>query len=788
MKTSKTILLIIMFSVMAIMRVQAQTPGFEWAVQMGGDSLIQPTSIAVDAAGNQVIVGTFRGTADFDPDPNNTFNLTSNGWGDIFIQKLDVNGNLLWAASMGDVNNDRGSEVATDAAGNIYVTGYFWGTIDADPGPGTFTLSQDRYTTMVLKIEPDGDLIWAKQMGTGNAGHAYGCSIAVDNNMNVITTGYFYGRVDFDPGPGTFNLTCTSNDVFIQKLDANGNFIWAKQIIGTEAKIAYSLATDASGNIYASGYFKGTVDFNPDSKLKYNLTSYGDYDAFVLKLNGNGAFVWAKQIGGTAQDLCYSIALDPSGFLYTTGYFSGTADFNPGTGTYNMTSAGSSDAYILKLDLNGNFIWAKQLGGPYVDCGDEIALDSNGNVYITGYFYSTSDFDPGTGTSYLTSNGHADSFTYKSDSNGNFLWVTQTGGQDWDYGLTMALDGSGNIFTVGYFGLTADFNPGGNGTFDMTNSGAQDMFVQKLNPAGGDDCAVPSALAADNITENTADLSWNEVTGSTGYYVRYREIAAEWIVSEIADGTNLTISGLAPITAYEFQVRTDCFSNYSYSLEFTTPGGCPDNYEPNETMGAAAPIPVNTDITALIGTNGDQDWFSFSTTNIAKNIKVTLTNLPKDYNIKLYKSGGTLIGSSSNTGTTPESIIYNTTKSGTYYILVSGVTSDTYDPVNCYTLKAAISSSSYKSSEADIYSADVTEGLTVYPNPSSSTFNFRLETTSNELVTIQLFDISGRLVQEYQSLLPDDIITVGENLENGVYIAVVTQGAFKKFVKIAKVQ
>ncbi|MFA4864061.1 MAG: hypothetical protein WC605_09860, partial [Bacteroidales bacterium] len=111
MKTKKTILLVIMLSVMAILRIQAQTPGFEWAVQMGGDSLIQPTSIAVDADGNQVIIGTFRGTADFDPNPNSTFNLTSNGWDDIFIQKLDVNGNLLWAASMGDIHSDRGSEV-----------------------------------------------------------------------------------------------------------------------------------------------------------------------------------------------------------------------------------------------------------------------------------------------------------------------------------------------------------------------------------------------------------------------------------------------------------------------------------------------------------------------------------------------------------------------------------------------------------------------------------------------------------------------------------------------------
>ncbi|MCK9400048.1 MAG: SBBP repeat-containing protein, partial [Bacteroidales bacterium] len=716
------------------------------------------------------------------------FNLTSNGWDDIFIQKLDVNGNLLWAASMGDIHSDRGSEVVIGADGNIYMTGYFWGTIDADPGDGEYFLTQNRLTTMVLKIEPDGDLIWAKQMGSGDVGHAYGFSIAVDSSQNVITSGYFYGRVDFDPGLGTYNLTCTSYDVFIQKLDANGNFIWAKQIIGTETKIAYSMATDVSGNIYASGYFKGTVDFNPDKRLKYNLTSYGDYDAFVLKLAGNGDFIWAKQIGGSEQDLSYSIALDPSGYLYATGHFYGTVDFNPGTGTYTMTSFGGNDAYVLKLDLSGNFVWAEQIGGASYDSAGDIIIDGEGNFYVSGYFYSTTDFDPGADTCYLTANGHDDSFVFKSDTDGNLLWVTQTGGPGWDYSMSLALDASGNIFNVGSFEETADFNPTGNGFMEMTNLGVRDMFVQKLNPSGGDNCPVPDGLAATNITESSADLNWNAVTDTSGYYVRYREIATEWIDSEIVNGTNLTISGLAPITAYEFQVRTGCFSNYSYSYEFLTPGGCPDNYEPNGSMATASPIPVNTYITALIGSNGDNDWFSFSTTNIAKNINITLTDLPADYNIRLYKSSGILIGSSSSTGTTPESIIYNTTKSGTYYIWVGGLTSDTYDPVNCYTLKASISSSSYRSTEADINDSDVTEELTVYPNPSNSTFNFRLQTASKELVTLQLFDISGRLVQEYQSLSPDEIITAGDNLENGVYVAVITQGTLQKFVKIAKVE
>jgi hypothetical protein len=204
-------------------------------------------------------------------------------------------------------------------------------------------------------------------------------------------------------------------------------------------------------------------------------------------------------------------------------------------------------------------------------------------------------------------------------------------------------------------------------------------------------------------------------------------------------------------------------------------------------MGTAAAIPVNTDITALINATNDLDWFSFSTTNAAKNVKVTLTNLPANYDVVLYKSNGTQVGISQNIGTTGETIIYNTNKAGSYYIKVYGA-GGAYDPVNCYTLKAAVSSSSFKSAAAESNSSSVTEELTVYPNPSNSTFNFIYKTNTPEPITLQLFDISGRLVKELQGLAPNEMITAGENLEYGIYVAVVTQGAVKKFIKIAKVE
>jgi|GEM_PF-549336 len=219
-------------------------------------------------------------------------------------------------------------------------------------------------------------------------------------------------------------------------------------------------------------------------------------------------------------------------------------------------------------------------------------------------------------------------------------------------------------------------------------------------------------------------------------------------------------------------------------ITVTEPTSCPDIYEPNETLAAATPIPVNTDISALIGVSGDNDWYSFSTTGTAKNVQITLTNLPANYDVVLYNSSGSQLGISQKTGTSDEIINYNTKKTGAYYIKVYGA-GGTFNPVNCYTLQAAISASSYKSSE--VFVDDESVELTVYPNPSNTAFNFSLKTSSKELVSIQLYDLSGRLLEEQNSLSPDDIFTAGKNLSVGMFVVIVKQGEFRKMVKIVKI-
>jgi hypothetical protein len=322
---------------------------------------------------------------------------------------------------------------------------------------------------------------WAKSLGGTNSD--YSASIAIDVAGNVYTTGYFLGTADFNPGAGTSNLTSTGrSDIYVSKLDASGNFLWAKRIGGNSWDDGSGVSLDAAGNIYITGHFSGTADFDPGTGTA-NLTSAGDYDMFVCKLDAFGNFIWAKRIGNSNGDYSWSIVLDAMSNVYITGQFFGTVDFNPGPGTLNMTAVGGYDFFICKLDAAGNFVWAKSLGGLNPDVAYSIAVDASGNVFATGGFNGTVDFDPSASVFNLSSAGSEDVFILKLDATGNFIWAKSFGGINFDSANSMTVDALGNIYTIGSFEGTADFDPS-SGVSTITSSGFYDVFVCKLNSVG----------------------------------------------------------------------------------------------------------------------------------------------------------------------------------------------------------------------------------------------------------------------------------------------------------------
>jgi hypothetical protein len=386
---------------------------FVWAVKLGGNGIEVGNAIALDTLGNVFTTGFFTGTADFDPSPA-TFNLVSAGNEDVFVCKLDAGGALVWAKRMGGGSSEIGQGVAVDAAGNVHTTGFFQGAGDYDPGAAVFNLAPSGGADVFLsKLDAAGNFIWAKRLG--GSGTGTGRAISVDADGNVYSGGAFSGLVDFDPGPGVNTINSAGGtDVFISKLNASGNFIWARHMGGIYSDYCSSIALDATGNVYSTGGFQFTADFDPGpSSYTFEAAGAGANDIFISKLDAAGNFVWAKQIGGINDDIGHAIKIDIGGNVYSTGYFNGTVDFDPGPGVFTLTSSGADDFYISKLNSSGNFIWTLKSGGTDSDVSRGITVDIAGNVFTTGYFSGTADFDPGPGTYTLNSPGNTDVFIQK---------------------------------------------------------------------------------------------------------------------------------------------------------------------------------------------------------------------------------------------------------------------------------------------------------------------------------------------------------------------------------------
>lgn len=451
---------------------------FEWARSFGGTSEDFGISMNIDESGNVYTTGYFDGTVDFNPG-SGTSNLTSAGGNDIFVQKMDASGNFLWARSFGGTSDDRGHSIIIDVKGDIFTTGIFSGTADFDPGTSTTNkTSVGGRDIFVQKMDASGNFLWVKSFGGTSNDQSNFSEYA---SGNIYTTGYFSGDVDFDPGTGTTNLSSLGNrDIFVQKMDTAGKFLWARSFGGSDDEFGNSINLDTSGNVYTTGDFQGTADFDPGAGTT-NLTSTGSADIFVQKMDASGKFLWARAFGATSSsDIGQSISSDGAGNVYATGYFQGSMDFDPGTGTSYLSSTGSWDIFVQKMDASGKFLWAKSFGGTGDDRGYSIAVDRSGNAYTMGYYYGSVDFDPGTGTNNLTSAGLYDIFVQKMDASGKFLWAKSFGGTSYQYARSIRVDTSGNIYTAGYFQGTADFDPG-TGTNNLSSAGGMDIFVQKMS-------------------------------------------------------------------------------------------------------------------------------------------------------------------------------------------------------------------------------------------------------------------------------------------------------------------
>ena len=379
------------------------------------------------------------------------------------------------------------NSVVNDAAGNVYLTGSLQGTADFDPGAGVSNLSSTGgRDVFVAKYTKAGALVWARDLrGADSTAVAQGGAVAVDGSGNVLIAGTFTGTVNFDPNAGNTSFSAASrNDVYIAKYDPSGALLWARDVVGTAGAIdeGYALAVDGSGNVAVAGSFQNTAAFGA-----FSVTAGGAFDSFVAKLSPSGTFLWAAATTGSGPSVAQSagVTFDPSGNVIATGFFAQNVDFDPGPGTLNLPYVGSRDIFVQKLSPSGALVWAKSFGGTDIDQGNAIAADAAGNLYVTGTFSSTVNFDPSNAATNLTAGGFEDGFLLKLSPSGSLAWVKDQAetGFSAAQGTGVGLDGSGHVFVAGYYQGTLSLDPTAAGAV-LHSAGSYDVFVAEYDAAG----------------------------------------------------------------------------------------------------------------------------------------------------------------------------------------------------------------------------------------------------------------------------------------------------------------
>ncbi len=448
----------------------SQNPLWIWAESEGGLSNEFGNAVCTDANGNVFVTGTFQGQTFSIGD----FTLYNSGEGslDIFIAKYDEAGNVLWAKSGGGSSDDHAYGICTDSQGNVFITGYF---VSSTVSFGTTELSNNSTNSsncldiFLTKYDSDGNVVWSRSPVGLGCERARG--VAADSEGNVYIVGYFWNdNISF--GDHTF-IYQGSHDGFIAKYDVNGNVVWAEQIAGSGYDLCEDVFVDAQDNILVTGSFQNEAQFGNNTVVSPNEDTY--QEVFAAKFNSEGNNIWAECAlvpfnGNYASG--NGIASDPEGNVYLTGYFQHSLAFGEDT----LGTAGNIAMFLAKYDSSGNALWGRTPGGTGNDYGVDVCVDTDGHIFVTGYFQSS--FLNFGGFPLINSNtGFNETFVAGYDVDGDALWATAIGGQDDDYGMSLGSGPDNNVYLTGYFGsYSLDFS-----NTTVVNSGSYDMYLAKLS-------------------------------------------------------------------------------------------------------------------------------------------------------------------------------------------------------------------------------------------------------------------------------------------------------------------
>jgi Kazal-type serine protease inhibitor domain len=432
-------------------------PVHQWSLRFGdADANQKVLDLTTDPSGNIILLGYFDGELDIGT------GMASEGFSDIFIAKYQSDGALAWIKRYGDASPQYAFSVTTDSAGNIYALGNFAGTVNFSEDPGDALDCAGSMDIYLAKLAPNGDHVWSQRYGDSD--WQYGNDIAVDGAGNVIITGEFRGSVNFGGGVLT---SAGGSDIYLAKFNTAGVHQWSDRFGDARSPQSGDAVTvDAVGNVYFGGSFEGDVDFGGGLVGNEGLS-----EIFMAKFTSGGALEWADSYGDADDESFGDIHIGPGGELYATGSFGG--DINLGCGA--MTSAGDKDIFLTRFIADtGACSWSDRYGDASLQYSQGLATDATGNLYLTGAFYGTVNFD----LEDHTSANMRDLYIAKFNNAGANIWSGGFGGSADQESFAVAVHSPTEIYIGGY--LFSMFNFGGETPW-LVSDGQDDAFLAKLS-------------------------------------------------------------------------------------------------------------------------------------------------------------------------------------------------------------------------------------------------------------------------------------------------------------------
>ena len=713
---------------------------FVWAISFGGTAADNVREIEFDSGGNIYLRGNFNSTVDFDPSIG-VYNVTSAIPNDSYILKLLPSGNFIRVKTLSASSSSNQSnyvsinDMCVNPSGDIVVSGGFKNTYDFDLGAGVANLtSVGQIDIFIAVYDSAGNYSFAKSIG--GPLNEQPKAIDTDTFGNIYVAGPFEGTLDFDPNAGISNYTSNGNeDGFLLKLSSIGSFIWNKTIGGIGIDYIETIEVDEYGNIYSAGRYEGNVDADPSSNSFILNGVIGNWDIFFQKLDSNGDFVWAGNFVGVATEFADRIHTNSFGSIYISGELYNSGDYDPGSGTYTLTTNGLADAFIVKLS----------------QC-----------------VFTTSIINPSACTSYTSPSGN---YTWTT-SNTYTDTIQNAGGCDSVITINLTITGPSNGTDV----VTAcnSYTWIDNNTYTSSNSTATHTITG--GAANGCDSIVTLNLTINNTANGTdvitACNSYTWIDNNT--YTTSNNTATHTITNGAANGCdsivtlnltiNNTVTGTDVITACDSYTWID---NNTYTTSNNTAthtivngaaNGCDSIVTLNLTINNTA---TGTDV---ITACNSYTWID--------NINYTASNNTATHTI----TGGAANGCDSivTLNLTINTVDNSTSTQGNDSIMANA-TGATYQWLDCnnnYSIISGATNQLFVASANGSYAVEVTQNgctdtsacvnvtgvgiddrsientITIFPNPSNGLFTIKTLDHENQTINLLVINTLGKVIDE----------------------------------------